>query len=53
MNSWLQNFAYKVNIDWKIFAAASLFAFLIALITVSFQSIKASLSNPVDSLRDE
>ncbi|MGZ3872160.1 MAG: ABC transporter permease [Mucilaginibacter sp.] len=50
---WLQGFAYHVPVQWWIFAAAGLAAILIALITVSFQSIKAALSNPVDSLKAE
>jgi predicted permease len=53
MNLWLQNFAYKVDIDWWIFAIAGLITICIALLTVSYQSIKASLSNPVTSLRTE
>ncbi len=53
MNKWLQNFAYKINIDWWIFAIAGAATILIALITVSYQSIKAALSNPVKSLRTE
>jgi putative ABC transport system permease protein len=50
---WLQNFAYKVDIQWWIFVAAGLLAVLIAQLTVSFQSIKAALTNPVKSLRSE
>ncbi|MFD2571030.1 ABC transporter permease [Spirosoma soli] len=53
MNQWLQNFAYKINIEWWIFALAGLLAMSIALITVSFQSVKAALMNPVKSLRTE
>ncbi len=53
MNKWLQNFAYKITISWWMFAAAGLGAILIALITVSFQSAKAALANPVKSLRSE
>jgi len=53
MNKWLQSFAYRINISWWIFAVAGLSALLIALITVSFQSIKAALQNPVKSLRTE
>ncbi|MDJ1484834.1 ABC transporter permease [Cytophagaceae bacterium YF14B1] len=52
-NNWLENFAYKISLSWWVFAAASLLAILIALITVSFQSIKAALMNPVKSLRSE
>ncbi|RRB02939.1 ABC transporter permease [Larkinella rosea] len=53
MNQWLEEFAYKVTIDWWIFALAGLLAVGIALLTVSFQSIKAALTNPVKSLRSE
>jgi putative ABC transport system permease protein len=53
MNQWLKDFAYKVDIDWWIFALAGLLATGIALLTVSFQSIKAALMNPVKSLRSE
>ncbi len=50
---WLQNFAYHVAIEWWVFAGAGLLALGIALVTVSFQSIKAALMNPVNSLRSE
>lgn len=53
MNAWLQDFAYKVDMEWWIFAGAGLLAIGIALLTVSFQSIKAALMNPVKSLRSE
>ncbi len=53
MNKWLQNFAYRINIEWRVFALAGLIALLIALITVSFQAIKAAVANPVKSLRTE
>lgn len=53
MNTWLQSFAYRENIHWWVLALAGFAAVLIALITVSFQSIKAALSNPVNSLRSE
>jgi len=53
MNKWLQDFAYRTNISWWIFAVAACIALLIALITVSIQSIKAALANPVNSLRSE
>ncbi len=52
-NSWLQDFAYRINISWWIFIAAGAMAVLIALITVSYHAIKASLANPVKSLRTE
>jgi putative ABC transport system permease protein len=53
MNKWLQSFAYRINISWWIFLIAGLVALVIALITVSFQSIKAAIANPVKSLRTE
>jgi putative ABC transport system permease protein len=53
MNRWLQDFAYKIDIQWWVFALAGLLSIGIALITVSFQSIKAALVNPVRSLRSE
>ena len=53
MNRWLQNFAYRIDISWWVFALAGLLAVGIALLTVSFQSIKAALMNPVKSLRSE
>jgi len=53
MHRWLQNFAYKVSISWWMFAAAGGLAVVIALITVSSQSIRTALSNPVKSLRSE
>jgi len=53
MNKWLQSFAYRINISWWVFAVAGLSAILIALLTVSLQSIKAAIANPVKSLRAE
>ncbi len=53
MSQWLQGFAYKINIEWWMFALAGLIAIVIALLTVSFQSVKAALMNPVNSLRSE
>jgi putative ABC transport system permease protein len=53
MNNWLEDFPYRVNISWWVFAIAAIAAVLIALITVSFQSIKAATTNPVKSLRTE
>jgi ABC-type antimicrobial peptide transport system permease subunit len=53
MNRWLQDFEYRVNISWWIFIAAGVMALLIALLTVSFQAIKAIIANPVKSLRTE
>jgi len=53
MNKWLQDFVYRATIQWWIFAVAGMAAILIALITISYQSIKAALANPVKSLRSE
>ena len=53
MNKWLQDFAYRIELSWWIFAVAGLAALLIALVTVSFQAIRAAISNPVKSLRTE
>jgi putative ABC transport system permease protein len=53
MNQWLQDFVYRTSISWGIFALAGFFAVAIALLTVSFQAVKAALENPVNSLRTE
>jgi putative ABC transport system permease protein len=53
MNDWLKDFPYRVNISWWIFGGAIVAALAIALLTVSFQAIKAALANPVKSLRTE
>jgi putative ABC transport system permease protein len=53
MNKWLQSFAYRINISWWVFFVAAFAALFIALITVSFQAIKAATVNPVKSLRTE
>jgi len=53
MNKWLQDFEYRVNISVWVFMIAGIAALLIALITVSFQAIKAATANPVKSLRSE
>jgi len=53
MSKWLQDFAYRINIQWWVFVVTGVTALLIALITVSFQSVKAALANPVKSLRSE
>jgi putative ABC transport system permease protein len=53
MHNWLQDFAYRIHIGWWIFGVAAALAALIALITVSFQAIKAAVANPVESLRVE
>jgi putative ABC transport system permease protein len=53
MNKWLQDFAYRISINWKVFFVAGMAAMMIALITLSFQAIKAAMANPVKSLRTE
>ena len=53
MNEWLENFAYRVEIGWWVFALAGALALLIALLTVSTQAIRAALANPVEALRCE
>jgi len=53
MHKWLQDFTYRITISWWVFVIAGLFAIVIALLTISFQAIKAALANPVKSLRTE
>ena len=53
MNQWLQEFAFRIELSWWIFAVAGLTAMLIAFLTVSYQAIRAAKSNPVKSLRAE
>ena len=53
IRKWLQNFTYHTNINILIFIGAGIFTWLIALLTISFQSIKAANKNPVDTLRHE
>ena len=53
MNNWLEDFAFRVSIGWGIFIAAGMLAAMIALVTISFLSIKAAVANPVKSLRTE
>lgn len=53
LDSWLQDFAYRTAISWWVFALAAVLALVIALVTISFQAIKAAISNPVKSLRTE
>src|SRR5204863_6721637 len=51
MNKWLQDFAYRTNISWVVFVVTAVIAIGIALLTISFQAIKAAVANPVKSLR--
>lgn len=53
MNNWLQDFAYRIHIEWWVFVLAAVISLLIALLTVSSQAIRAALSNPVKNLRTE
>ncbi|HEY0678495.1 MAG TPA: ABC transporter permease [Chitinophagaceae bacterium] len=53
MHKWLQDFAYRVDISWWIFLMAGFVALMIAMLTVSFQAIKAAMANPIKSLRTE
>lgn len=53
MNKWLQGFAYRIEMGWGVFAVAAIVALVIAFLTVSFQSVRAALANPVKSLRSE
>jgi len=53
MHQWLQDYAYRINISWWLLAAGGLVAIIIALVTISFQAIKAATANPVRSLRSE
>lgn len=53
MNKWLQDFTYRINISWILFFIGGMMAIIIALLTVSFQAIKAAVANPVKSLRTE
>ena len=52
-SNWLDGFAYKIDLQWWYFIGAGALTMMIALLSVSFQSIKAALMNPVDSLRSE
>jgi ABC-type antimicrobial peptide transport system permease subunit len=53
MDGWLQDFTYKVQISWWLYVVAGVVAVVIALITISFQSLKAAFTNPVTALRSE
>jgi putative ABC transport system permease protein len=53
MNKWLEDFAYRINIQWWMFILAGALAVCITLVTVGFQAIKAALLNPVKNLRSE
>jgi putative ABC transport system permease protein len=53
MNKWLQEFAYRINIQWWVFVLAGLTATIIAFVTIGLQAVKAAAANPVKSLRSE
>jgi putative ABC transport system permease protein len=53
MHKWLESYPYRVNIQWQVFVFAALLSFIISVLTVSYQSIKAAIANPVKSLRTE
>jgi putative ABC transport system permease protein len=53
MHNWLQNYVYRIDVSWWLFAAAGFVAVIIALVTISFQAIKAAFANPVNSLRSQ
>jgi len=53
MGQWLENFAYRIDIHWSVFVLAGLLVFALALLTISIQSVRAALMNPVEALRDE
>jgi putative ABC transport system permease protein len=53
MQKWLAGFAYRIDIGWWVLVIAGVLAMLIALITISYQAIKAAVANPVKSLRTE
>lgn len=53
MSKWMENFAYKANINWSVFALASIIVFFIAIATVSWQALRAATANPVEALRYE
>ena len=53
MNSWLQNFAYRIELSWVFFVIAGCIGLLLAILAVSYHSLKAAATNPVKSLRTE
>ena len=52
-NKWLQNYPYRITLNWWMFAVAGLLVIMVALTTVSFQALKAAMANPAKSLRSE
>jgi putative ABC transport system permease protein len=53
MQQWLANFAYRINIEWWVFAVVALLAVLIAFLTISIQAVRAATANPIKNLRSE
>jgi len=53
MNRWLEDFAYRIHIGWELFALTAILALLIAFVTISYQAVKAAMTNPVKSLKSE
>jgi putative ABC transport system permease protein len=53
MNKWLQNYPYRIDVSWWMFAFAAAFVLVIAFLTMSVQSVRAAIANPVKSLRAE
>jgi putative ABC transport system permease protein len=53
MSKWLEDFSYRIEIEWWIFVAAGVMGLIIAFVTVSFQAIRAALTNPATGLRSE
>lgn len=53
VDDWLQNFAYRVELSWWVFALGAILALLIALGTVGYQAMRAALANPIEALKDE
>ena len=53
MDSWLQGFAYRIDISWWMFIVSGVLAIFIALITVSYQSMRTAMDNPINSLKEE
>jgi len=53
MSNWLKDFAYRIHIGFWVFVVAALLALIIAMVTISFQAIRAAIANPVKSLRTE
>ena len=53
MHRWLENFAYKTTLNWWVFVSAGLLTLMVAFISISWQSFKAAVTNPVEALKDE